>query len=135
MDKFGNGRLKKFIPLFFFLAILSFNEWGKSFANYPETLRYYLNDLIAIPTMLFMLKCIISYLPNFIPKHISISNVFYTFLITSVYFECLLPIRSQSYTADFVDILCYAMGAFVFLFIQNKMEAFTVSSSWLFQKK
>jgi hypothetical protein len=81
----------------------------------------YLDDLLAMPVVLgITLQAFRLFHPLkdrfiFTKSHIIIAVVYF-----SLIFEVLLPMKSDTYTRDPWDVLCYAIGAVAFYYWINK---------------
>ncbi len=75
----------------------------------------YLTDLIAVPTM--------AHLGSFITSKLIFKNSLYTYpflyliitaTVLSILMEIIMPIYSTNYTGDWMDIVCYFVGIFIY---------------------
>lgn len=117
MDYLLDNRLKNRAVLFPFLLFAA-NQLFKNQLPGSLFLSGYLNDLTALPILLFLgmnLRNI--FVQN--PKPLNNTNILYTFLLVSLYFEFYLPAKSSAYTADVWDIVMYGIGMFYFAFYMN----------------
>lgn len=95
---------------------------------YIPYVHAYLDDLLAMPVVLgITLQAFRWFHPLkerfiFSKTHVIIA-VFYFSLI----FEVILPMKSSTYTRDWWDVLCYAIGAAAFYFWINKEEKYISS--------
>ncbi|WBL42496.1 magnesium citrate secondary transporter [Algoriphagus halophytocola] len=108
----------------FIVASIAFwvNQYlEKSMGIFIPIYHAYGDDLMAMPVVFgICLQVMRWYHPLgsqliFTPKQVVIALVYF-----SVVFEILLPLRSNTYTADPIDVLCYAFGTWVFLKFMNK---------------
>ena len=76
----------------------------------PEVVLNYWADLICIPIFLFLSEGFMARLYPSRFDRISLAHILSMVVIMSVCFELLLPIYSQAYTADGVDVLMYVIG-------------------------
>lgn len=93
--------------------ILQYFEISSNFS------RNYLDDLLAMPIILYMaqvLMCLIYRRPKFILDELML---LYGFLIVSLSFEWILPKYFPNLTADFWDVICYAVGTLVFFMLNR----------------
>ena len=86
--------------------------------NLPLLINNYLNDILSIPITLFVVLAIIRNIKGENYK-LSIPIIFSVVVYYSIYFEYYLPQNNVRYTADYIDILCYCLGGFLFYFIQK----------------
>lgn len=98
------------------LAILSrlLEEMG----IYLPIVHSYLDDLLCFPIVLSL--GLIGY-RIFRPDYILTKwHIWSVVVVYSIYFEAYLPTTSATYTADFVDVIMYGLGALVFDRTVNK---------------
>lgn len=85
----------------------------------PPFINNYANDLLCIPIVLSIISFIIRKIkkePTFtIPIYlIAVVVIYYSF-----YFECYLPGKNSRYTADYIDVIMYAVGGFIYYSIEK----------------
>ena len=80
----------------------------------PWYVNDYLNDLLCMPLVLGLLSSTVRYLKQDSSFKFSRSFIVGQVLYYSVYFECYLPEADSRYTADWIDILLYFLGGFLF---------------------
>ena len=94
----------------------------------PHFINDYYGDLICIPMVLSITQKLIRIIqqnPNFlIQKTMNITVVVYF----SLMFEWILPIYSDRYTSDWIDVICYVAGGFVFFILNNLFQSRTTNS-------
>ena len=107
----------------FFISLALIIDLGKRFGVlWPKLIHNYLNDFLYIPLVAFFIQWLVrkwKALPHF---KLSISHLLFLVLMNSFYFEYYLPKINDRYTADVFDILAYAMGAFLFWFLNHNDE-------------
>lgn len=89
----------------------------------PTFIRFYLTDLLFIPTMGFFALIFVRILKRDVTIKITAPSLFIQVLLVSIYFEWYLPNYSSTshwYTSDFIDVLMYVFGGFIFLWMQRK---------------
>ena len=86
----------------------------------PVFFNNYLNDLLVIPITCWLVLIIIRKWksPNFKVKGSYILSISLYF---SVYFEYYLPKYENRYTGDWIDVICYFTGGFIFYLLQKKL--------------
>jgi hypothetical protein len=83
--------------------------------NHP-LLSSYFEDLIAVPLILLIAQTMIQHLrANWRSFLIAPRDVYVITLLFSLYFEGLIPLFDKRFTADPLDIICYTLGASLFL--------------------
>lgn len=80
----------------------------------PWYVNDYLNDLLLMPLVLGLLSFTIRYLKNDSSFQFSLSFIIGLALYYSLYFEYYLPEVNPRYTGDWIDILLYFFGGFLF---------------------
>lgn len=85
----------------------------------PSWLKNYLNDLLCMPIILTI--CLIGV--RFIKKdktiRISLFSALSLATFYSLYFEVILPLIMERYTADIYDVFLYFSGALLFYWLQE----------------
>jgi hypothetical protein len=115
-------------PLFIFSCVLFWiNQYLERVQGlYIPYVHAYLDDLLAMPVVLgITLQAFRWFHPLkgqfvFTRTHIIIAVIYF-----SLIFEVILPMKSATYTRDWWDILCYAIGAVAFYYWINKEEKST----------
>lgn len=112
-----DNRLRPRAVLFPFL-LFAVNQLFKKQLPNSIFLNHYLNDLVALPILLYLgMKLRNILIQN--PKPLNSANIIFTFAIVSLYFEFYLPQKSSAYTADVWDIAMYGFGMFYFSLFMN----------------
>jgi hypothetical protein len=84
-------------------------------------LNSYLDDFLAIPIVLGgILVLFRKYFFKTSNYTFSTFQVWSVVLIFSIYFEVIAPKLKPEFTADWVDVMCYLLGGFVFQLVLNK---------------
>ncbi len=86
----------------------------------PNWIYFYVNDALCMPIVLSFcllgVRIIKSNKNVYLPwRSILVLTLFY-----ALYFEWILPKSNPRYTADWIDVLLYALGSFVFYRFQIK---------------
>lgn len=83
----------------------------------------YLDDLLAMPVVLGLTLQIMRWFHQkrnlyiFTKVQIGIAIIYFTII-----FEVILPLKSDTYTRDWWDVVCYTIGAVAFYYLINKKE-------------
>ena len=115
-----------FKNLFFIVCCLLF--WANQYLErvqgiFIPFLHEYLDDLLAMPVVLGLTLQIMRWFHQqkdqyvFTKLQIAIAVIYF-----SLIFEVFLPMKSATYTRDWWDVLCYAIGAVAFHYLINKAE-------------
>ena len=84
-------------------------------------LHAYLEDVLALPIILSTALIAVQYLlpgnRNFV---ITRRDLLIIIVLFTLYFEGILPYFNENFTSDPVDILCYAVGAWIFQSFMNR---------------
>ena len=106
------------IMLFYFLV-----RWYRPMSE-SIFIKHYLTDLLFVPAMCLFALIFLRLIRRDNSLLIPISFVILQTIFVSIYFEWYLPTyhgRPGWYTADWLDILMYFLGAVLFTFIQRKL--------------
>lgn len=108
-------------PVFILLIILaSVVYFAKLFDLYlPNFISFYLNDLLCMPIILSICLAAIRKLKKDNTLYVPIRVIIVVTLYYIFHFEWLLPKFHPRYTADFIDIGFYIIGAFLFYRFQK----------------
>lgn len=87
--------------------------------TYPSIpfVHAYLEDVLAIPIVLKSAEFIIRLIPGKQDFRVRIMDVVVTTLMFSIYFEWWIPKVDLRFTSDLYDLIAYACGAGIFLFL------------------
>lgn len=102
------------------LVFLGLQVWIQAEFLIPDVLRFYLADLLCMPLVLSICLLVVRYLKKDPSIRLSLFSIFSLFVFYSVYFEILMPKIHERYTADFLDVLMYFLGSFIFLLVQKQ---------------
>lgn len=110
-----------FIGFFTFYVLVRFVR--TNWIDAPLFIKYYLTDLLFVPTMCLFALIIIRFIKRDKTITISLGLIFTQVALVSIYFEWYLP-KFQShvhpYTSDLWDVLLYVLGGFLFWKLQKK---------------
>lgn len=88
--------------------------------NLPNWVHFYAADLLCMPIVLIVILALLRYFYSNQHFIIPISAIVSLTIYYALFFEWLLPKISQRYTADWLDVLMYAIGASAFYLLQKK---------------
>lgn len=88
----------------------------------PKFIRYYVNDFLIIPIVLYSSLFVIRKLKNDKKLQLSLLQILYVCALYAVIFEYWLPKFHPRYTSDFVDVGLYFLSGILFYFLQKKEE-------------
>jgi len=99
--------------------------------GYPLPLiNGYIDDLFALPVIanlgLWFQRCFIIKTNYYV---LAPSHVIFIVIYVALIFEWLLPHLSKSYTADWMDVLLYAVGGLFFYLVMNKPAGMEIRDS------
>ena len=109
-----------FVLLMFFYFSVRIIRVGVN--DISDFIRFYLTDLIFVPTMALFSLIFVRFLKRNQTIRISPSLVFFQVVLVSLFFEWYLPnysAKSDWYTSDPWDVFNYILGGFIFLLIQR----------------
>ncbi|MFN0729888.1 hypothetical protein [Polaribacter gochangensis] len=86
----------------------------------PKIIRFYVNDFLIIPIVLYISLFVIQRIKGNTKLKLSFRNILYVCAMYSVIFEYWLPKFHPRYTSDLVDVSFYFLGGFVFFYLQEK---------------
>lgn len=112
-----------------FISLLYAVHLFIKFSQYPvnEWISSYLADVLCLPILLSYILLLMRYFKKESLLWLNIPQIIFLFLYVSLLFEFILPKYSKRYTADFCDVIAYAVGAIFFYFFQkqNKIKTLT----------
>ncbi len=82
-------------------------------------IRNYLNDLLCIPLLLFVITGVLRLLFNRPHFQVDKWQILFAFLMVSIAFEWWAPQHYAVHTGDVWDVLAYGVGGIVFWFTQR----------------
>lgn len=85
----------------------------------PGFIRFYVNDFLIIPIVLFVCLQVLKWSKNDKNYKISLPIILYLCLLYSILFEFIFPNYLARYTKDYLDILLYFAGGMVFYQLQK----------------
>ena len=86
----------------------------------PKIIRFYVNDFLIVPIVLFLSLWIVRKLKSNNKLQLSIAQVLYVCALYAIIFEYWLPKFHPRYTADSIDVLLYFGSGVIFYFIQKQ---------------
>jgi len=103
----------------FFLGLLIYIF--QSFEIYlPKIINNYLNDFLIIPIVLFSCLSVLRITRNNKSFVLSLPIILYVCFMYSILFEFVFPNYLARYTKDYIDMMLYFAGGFIFYKLQNK---------------
>jgi hypothetical protein len=88
--------------------------------NVPKIINNYLNDFLIVPIVLFLSLVVLRYTRKNAQFTLSIPLILYVCVSYSVLFEFIFPNYLARYTKDYIDVILYFAGGFIFYKLQNK---------------
>ncbi|WP_439127689.1 hypothetical protein [Polaribacter sp.] len=85
----------------------------------PSIIRFYLNDFLIIPIVLYFSLWVLKQTKNNPNYKIPLAIILYLCFLYSILFEFVFPNYLARYTKDYIDILLYFAGGFVFYKLQK----------------
>jgi hypothetical protein len=85
----------------------------------PRIIRFYLNDFLIIPIILFISLQVLKWSKNEKNHIISLPVILYLCLMYSILFEFIFPKYLARYTKDFVDVILYFASGFLYYKLQK----------------
>lgn len=82
----------------------------------------YLNDYLCFPLVLSLILMETRYVKKDQNVQLPLISIVFLFLYWSAYFEWYLPQHNPRYTADYIDILMYALGCTTFLIWTKQLK-------------
>ena len=86
----------------------------------PKIINYYLNDFLIIPIVLFLSLLVLRFTRSNLNFRLGLPIIIYVCVLYSLLFEFIFPNYLARYTKDYVDVILYFAGGFVFYNLQNK---------------
>jgi hypothetical protein len=114
--------MKKALPYYFYFSL--FTGASVYILQYysiplPRLIRFYLNDFLIIPIVLFISLQILKWTKNDKNYKISLSIILYLCFLYSILFEFIFPEYLARYTKDIVDVILYFASGFLFYYLQK----------------
>lgn len=88
----------------------------------PKFIRFYVNDFLIIPIVLYSSLFVIRILKNDKNLQLTLLQILYVCTLYVVIFEYWLPKFHPRYTSDFIDVCLYFFSGILFYFLQKKGE-------------
>jgi hypothetical protein len=109
--------------ILFWLCLILFlmHQSGSAAISHPLT-DAYLDDLLCMPVCLFPVLSGFRFLLGKAYRF-PLSYLIGVWLFFSIYFEFLLPQYNSQFTADWTDVICYALSTGLFAVMQNPTTA------------
>ncbi|QOD62207.1 hypothetical protein H9I45_07130 [Polaribacter haliotis] len=85
----------------------------------PQFVRFYVNDFLIIPIVLFLCLQVLKQTKNNPNYKIPFLIILYLCFLYSLLFEFVFPNYLARYTKDYIDILLYFAGGIVFYQLQK----------------
>lgn len=89
----------------------------------PTIINNYVNDLLYIPLVLGAIEFVIRRLKKDSSFKLPFGFVIFLAISYSFYFEYFLPKVNSRYTGDWIDVILYFAGGFVYFFIGSTNKA------------
>ena len=116
-----NKKLAIYCVFSFFLGVLIYILQSLN-GSLPKIINNYLNDFLIIPIVLFSCLLVLQFTRNDKNFILSLPIILYVCLMYSVLFEFIFPNYLARYTKDYIDIMLYFAGGFIFYKLQNKYD-------------
>ncbi|MBE7174943.1 MAG: hypothetical protein INR69_00975 [Mucilaginibacter polytrichastri] len=109
-------------PWFIMFCVLWFALFAarKTGVHIPELLNGYLGDLLAVPVVATLGLCYQRVAHKNARLILNRAQIVFIIVYISVVFELILPHFFPRFTADILDVLCYAAGGFFFATVMNR---------------
>ena len=85
----------------------------------PRIVRFYVNDFLIVPIVLYSSLCVIQKTKGNTNLKLSLLNVLYICTMYAVLFEYWLPKFHPRYTSDIIDVGLYFLSGILFYFLQK----------------
>ena len=115
--------MKKILTYYFLLSMLlgsCIYVCEKLEILLPKLIRFYANDFLIIPIVLYISLFVIQKLKGNDKIQLSFLNIIYLCTLYSVIFEYWLPKFHPRYTTDFIDVALYFLSGVLFYFLQKE---------------
>ncbi|MDR6967227.1 hypothetical protein J2X31_001234 [Flavobacterium arsenatis] len=90
----------------------------------PQWMYSYVNDFLCLPIVLHITLVVIRYIKKDTSILLNWYHIISIAFLFTVYFEWYLPKNNSRYTADWVDVLLYFLGGFLFFVLQRKDDQY-----------
>ena len=88
----------------------------------PKLIRFYVNDFLIIPIVLYISLFVIRKLKSKKKLQLSLLQILYVCTLYTVIFEYWLPKFHSRYTADLIDVGLYFLSGFLFYILQRESK-------------
>jgi hypothetical protein len=82
--------------------------------------RNYLDDLLAMPIIFYLAQVLMRWVTRNKSLKLDLTMLILGFFWVSISFEWILPKYFEHLTADWLDVLCYAIGTVFFYFMNRE---------------
>ena len=108
-------------PLFITCTLLfCLNRLLEQMQIYIWPLYAYLDDLLSMPLTLGLILAVQRAYFKDLTMTVPVAHVVFAVATFAIFFEFLLPLYREAYTADMLDVIAYAVGALAFHLLMNK---------------
>lgn len=117
-NTFRNLIKEYYFPVFIFLGVSVYLlQWFN--VSLPELVNNHLNDVLCMPIVLKISLYSVRFIKS--EKRIKLPLLLQILvtLIFIIYFEGVLPITHQRYTADFLDVVAFTLGLLFFIGVEG----------------
>lgn len=104
------------ISLILFLTVESMRFFN---IGAPNWIFHYLNDFLVMPIVGLICLYAVWWVKRDRSIRLDVFSILTLVIIYSFYFEWYLPKHVERYTADVLDVVCYAAGGVVFYVLQK----------------
>lgn len=87
----------------------------------PGWVDAYLTDVLCLPLILSLSLILLRWIFQRAEMLLTVPMIVFAWVVTSVLFEVVLPLKSDVYVADTMDVVAYGIGALIFFFLQKKI--------------
>ena len=115
--------MKKILTYYFIISLLlgsGIYLCDKTGIELPNWVRFYVNDFLIVPIILFISLKVLRWSKNDALYTISLPLILYVCVLYSALFEFIFPTYLLRYTYDVLDIALYFTSGFVFYFLQKE---------------
>jgi hypothetical protein len=110
-------------PLFLFCVLTASFVYVASKLQWPlpNGIYFYVNDFLCMPIVLGICLSVLRLIKKTDHLYVPFGVVLGLTVYFAVYFEWFMPQVSERYTSDFIDVILYFSGAFLFYRFQKKL--------------
>ena len=114
-----------YVPKILIVGIFVGNQVRQHLGLYSEFLDSYLDDLMCIPIVFYLLQCVQIFI--FRDKYVaSPLHIIGAVIVFTLMFEIILPNISSRYTADIYDVVFYSIGGLFYITIESFINRYTL---------